>query len=247
MIDIQKEIERGYAAKEAQRWPTYCGRELDRSQYVTSSEVLNCARRIKYEKQWSSQHGNMPFPNWGYAERGNIIEAWIVEMLTLAGWELLHAGTEQRSFVVGCQSGTPDGMAVMSDPAGVIVLLEFKSIDPRTNYRNLPKPNHIAQVQQNMDLVSANLNVGIELGILYYQDASNLQKSKQFNLPVDHKYQAELQTRAEMIVAADTPADLPNEGMFNGDCDRCGFTAECSRLVAGDFDGLQNAGKGVFK
>ena len=250
MYDIKEEIAKGFALKGKKMWPTYTGRNLDRHKFVTSSEILNCARRIKYEKDWGeaqyvlNKRTDMPFPNWGFAERGNLIEDWIVDMLRLAGHDLVHAGSDQVSFFIGAQSGTPDGMEKFKRGYWVH---EFKSIDPRTATRNLPKPAHIAQLQQNMDLVAACKDKPVYGGSLFYIDASNLQRCFQFDVEPDHKYQAELQARAEMIVAADTPADLPNEGMFNGDCDRCGFTAECSRLVAGDFDGLQNAGKGVFK
>ena len=124
---------------------------------------------------------------------------------------------------------------------------EYKSIDPRTAIRNLPKPAHIAQIQQNMDLVSHCLDVGFAGGTLFYTDASNLQKTQQYDVDVDHAFAQSLQERAEGIMAASSPADLPSEGMHTGDCDRCAFTAECSRIVAGDVSGLQKVGQNVFK
>jgi hypothetical protein len=243
MINIQDILKRGYNAQTTS-WPTYDGKQLDRSQFVTSSEILNCARRIKFEKAAIAAYGPLPFPNWGYAERGNIIEAWIVEMFKLAGTELLFGGKDQRSFYVDKQSGTPDGMVRYKSGYWV---LELKSIDPRTNTRFLPKENHVAQLQQNMDLVATCLDTSVYGGSLFYIDASNLQKSLQFDIDVDHAYAGQLQERAERIMEAPSPADLPSEGMHNGDCDRCTFTAECSQIVAGDLTQLQKAGQDVFK
>lgn len=242
MINLSKDIAAGYSASQTDSWPTYNGGLLDRSKYMTSSEAHQCSRRIKYRKMSPAQG----FPNWGYAERGNIIEAWAVKMLRASDKvQLDYAGEEQVSFYDQYQSGTPDG--IISTTSGCIVL-EIKSVDPRTNYGNLPKPEHIAQVQQNMDLVSHCTGITVHGGVLLYIDASNLQKTVEFVIEPDSHHQNELQQKSQRIFAAATPADLPNEGMFvNGGCDRCEFSEACSALVAGDLSGLERAGKDVFK
>jgi hypothetical protein len=246
MIDIKKTLHEGVVA-DVSRWPTFDGKSLLRHKYVTSSEIKSCARRIKFEKLWaeaSYTDGTGYLTRWGFAERGNAVEVWAVDKLTKAGVELEYAGKDQVSFHLMNQAGTPDGMHRYKSGLWVH---EFKSFDPRKRRDNIKSPNHVSQLQQNMDLVHYCLDTPVYGGTLTYINASDFQDVLQFDVEPDHAHQQELQDRAEWIMAAETPADLPNEGMFNGDCDYCGFTEECSRIVAGDFADLQNAGKGIFK
>jgi hypothetical protein len=52
--------------QETKSWPTYDGQELNRNDYLSSSEVLQCIR-----KSWASKHGvemDEGFEqDWGYA------------------------------------------------------------------------------------------------------------------------------------------------------------------------------------
>lgn len=243
MINIQKEIDKGHATQ-VMTWPTYDDSgPLPRHKFVTSSEVGKCARMVRFSKDAGPQP-HQTLPNWGYAERGNIIEEWAVKMLRLAGVELEYAGTDQRSFYTGVQSGTPDGVA----PYGKCLwAYEFKSIDPRKRVSDLPNEAHVKQLHQNMDLMETCLDKVVLGGSLFYINASNLQQTYQFNVGADHALWAELQARAEWIMAAESPAALPPEGMSTSDCDYCGFTEQCSRIVGEGLTGLQNAGNGVFK
>ena len=84
-------IDEGYAVKPANRWPTYEGGYLDRTDYVSASEVGGCARKIKLGKMLPSGE----FTAWGAAERGNVIEAWAVTLIRAAlrdrpEWTLLY-------------------------------------------------------------------------------------------------------------------------------------------------------------
>jgi len=245
IIKIADALSKGVDAS-VSRWPTFSGKELDRSKYVTASEIGTCARKIKFGKMATpndrTESGNLK--RWGFAERGNSAETWIVEKLEAAGVGLEYAGRDQRSFYVGAQAGTPDGMYPYQNGKW---LVEFKSIDPRKRRSDLPSKAHVDQVHQNMDVVSFCLDVPVYGGSLFYINASDYQDTLQFDIHADHAEQQRLQDRAEWIIAAASPADLPNEGMFNGDCDYCGFTDQCSRIVAGDYADLQNTGKGIFK
>lgn len=210
-------------------WPTYEGGSLDRTKFVTSSEVWNCSRRIKYDKMYPSGS----FPNWGYAERGNIIEKWAVECIRATmkfnpDHTLLCAGEDQRSFSDGYQSGTPDG--ILRYPDYTVEVLEFKSVDPRTNYSKLPKARHLAQVQQNMDLVGHTLNATVIGAQLIYIDASNLQKRVPHYITPNEVEMRQWEDKAHKIIH--TPAEeLPAEGIFRDECKECAHKSRCSAAV----------------
>lgn len=240
-------IAEGYGLKAEKLWPTYTGGYLDRSKYVSASETRKCARQIKFSKARS-----VPMETWGYAERGNTIEAWAVNLIRLAladdCWTLLLAGESQRSFYHEFQSGTPDGLLVM-DNEPVAVAVEFKSIDPRTNYSNLPKPMAVDQVQQNMDLLTRLTPYTVTNALLIYIDASNYQRHKEFVIDADPARQAYLAKRAEIIMTTDA-ASLPAEGMMEkGGCDNCPFTSECASVTldAKQIKAAERASKYVFK
>lgn len=239
MINLSNFLDEGYSATRSNHWPTYDGKVLDRSKFMTSSEANRCPRQIKYRQMTGSDS----FPNWGYAERGNIIEEWAVKMFRASGLDVRFAGKEQVSFYDQHQSGTPDGLVFVK---GGVLVLEIKSVDPRTNYSYLPKVDHIAQVQQNMDLVEHCLQERVLGSMLLYIDASNLQKRQQYNVEPDGEMQARLEEKSHRIADAGSPVDLPSEGMFTGGCDTCEFQRQCSALVAGDLKGLERASH-VFK
>lgn len=251
---LSKLILDGYANLNSGKriWPTYDGKELDRQQYITSSEIGNCARMIKFGKQGNSA----PFEKWGFAERGNVIEAWAVEMIQAAlpnGWELALAGKKQVSFHHGSQSGTPDGLLI--DYAGERWwAVEFKSVDPRTNYLNLPRKPNIKQLQQNMALMEHSLGGVCKGGLLIYIDASDYQKNKEVFVKRDPLMMQELTDRADLIREAKSPEDLPAEGMFKDKgCQYCDYTSQCSAMVTLRLDEAkaieqhERAMKDVFK
>lgn len=233
-ITLSNLIDEGYARKPEQLWPTYGGGFLDRTKFVTSSEVGGCSRKIKFSKVLP--RGG--FPNWGYAERGHVIEAWGIALIreavkqTMPGWSVMYAGEGQVSFHDQYQSGTPDGVLVHKK-SWTGYTLEVKSVDPRTNYDNLPKIKHLDQVQQNMDLVEANTKIEIIGAKLIHIDASNLQRRKEIAFEPDHARMDFLQEKAAKIMEAEGPESFPPEGTFMPkECDQCDFQAACSALVA---------------
>lgn len=241
MKQIKDQLALGVRAA-VKSWPTYDGGQLDRSRFITSSEVGKCMRMVKYGKVYPERAYDDE--NWGYAERGHAGEAWMVDNLIRSGMELLYAGDGQVSFYAGCQSGTPDAVEEYREG---LWLYELKTIDPRVYFNNLPRSAHVDQLFQNMDVVAASLDTPVYGGSLFYLDASDFQKSRQYDYNADHKKEAALQERAEYIHAAASPEALPTEGMTNGDCDHCPFTEECSQAIAEEFKVLHGVGKGVFK
>ncbi|NKB39631.1 MAG: hypothetical protein GKR86_00985 [Ilumatobacter sp.] len=215
-------------------WPTYDGGDLDRSRYVTSSEVWNCALRIYLDKK----HPMRGFPDWGYAERGNIIEEWAMQCAEAAvkeytGYDLLHTRDKQVSFHHGRQSGTPDGILRLPDYSAE--LWEVKSLDPRYNWSNLPKEPHIWQLTQNMDLVSHCMDITVQKGRLIYIDASNLQKRKEYVIAPHEGLMQRMEAKAHFIMdPANSEEDMPTDGIFRGECRLCRHKARCNAAIHAD-------------
>jgi hypothetical protein len=212
-------------------WPTYDGKLLDRTQFVSSSSVGKCERQIFYANDPTLPRGKFP---WGFAQRGHGHEAWIVEQLRSLSCEytFLFVGDQQRSFYAGNQSGTPDGLARSS--SGDFVL-EFKSIDPRTKLANLPKPEHVMQCVQNMDLMEQCLDTDVTGALLAYSNASDFSTITEFWVertdPECEIMMDKLAAKADRIMSAKTADDLEPEGIYTGGCKQCDFGSICSATV----------------
>lgn len=236
---IKQLIKDGMAMKPANVWPVYgTGDSLDRTKYVTSSEIGYCERKVYLDKVALAGSGYSPTQGtkqvstgWGMMERGHVMEAWFIETIAraLSGGRLILAGQFQRSFASRKQSGTPDGVFLLADNR--IKTLEVKSIDPRTNVSKLPKPEHIKQITQNCDLVEAILQKECVGTVLVYIDASDYERMFPFDIPFDHDLATTLEDRANRIMNATSAADLKPEGVHMGHCGFCSRTAECNALL----------------
>lgn len=225
-IDLFKYIEEGVALNKS-AWPLFGEDEvyLDRNAVLTASENLRCLRELKFSKTTPRESDK-----WGMAERGHAVEAWVVEQLRRAMLLPMFAGDQQRSFLhdESGLSGTPDGLVLVD---GKWILLEFKSVDPRTNLEAMtaPKPQHAAQVQQNMWLLAMH-NYSVEEAMILYVDASDFQRHKQFNVAYDGGETAQrAEIRAAILFDTDV-MDLPAEGLTNNGCTYCAFKEECSAI-----------------
>lgn len=237
---IKDMIYRGMANKPANPWPLYkTGESLDRTKYVTASEVGYCERKVYLDKQelrasgYSPEKGTAsPSTGWGFFERGHNVEAWFIDTITrgLGGAKLLFAGQFQVSFANKYQSGTPDGAFILENDTA-FKTLEVKSIDPRTSAANLPKPEHIDQVTQNCDLVEQALDKDCHGSLLVYVNASDYEDIRPFEIPFGHERAARLEAKAERIMRATGPADLEPEGVHKGHCGYCRHTTVCNALV----------------
>lgn len=262
MIDVIRAMDRGIDNRDAQQWPIYGQSDgnLDRTKYVTASEIGYCARKIKFDKEAMIAGGYNPEKgtktasdiDWGFFERGHNIEAWAVGLIHLGEPEfpLVMTGKHQKSFIAGVQSGTPDGVILPNE--NDVEALEVKSIDPRTNVTRLPKLVHIDQVMQNLDLIGHNMERSPTGGVLIYIDASNYKKRHVFRVEYNEEHAEKLQRRAEWIMEAQSPSDLPAEGVFKDDCKFCAHTMACSALIRKERNGenydtdLKKAASGVF-
>lgn len=234
-MDLLSIIDEAMATKES-AWPLYRGGDLDRGQYLTASENLTCLRQLRFKKDHTSDR----LDRWGYAERGHAVEAWVVDRLEEAlpeGVDMTFYGLAQRSFKDDATrlSGTPDGVLtiIQGRKRDKRHLLEFKSVDPRRNLEAMdrPAPQHEAQVQQNMFLLRKH-KIMVTSAFVIYIDASNFQRSKQFEVKYDAKAADRFATRAEILFAAGSPADLDAEGLTNNGCTYCEFTEQCSAIQA---------------
>ena len=250
-------IASGHKLKPPMRWPMYGGGELDRNAYMTASESGRCSRQIKFRQESPA----LPFNRWGYAERGHLIEAWAANLIRealsdtkLLEHEIIYSGKDQVSFVDKNQSGTPDGILVdiLNNEA---MVLDIKSLDPRFNWKNLPKEDNYSQVTQNADLINrSDFPYKITHTCIIYIDASDLQKRAEFVQELDAHHTQQLRDKADTIAKASSPSGLPAEGMLTEKgCDYCPFTHECSSIVmeenqaSGDAQQHERAMKGVFK
>lgn len=216
---------------QVKRWPTYTGEELDRRNFVTASEVGGCLRQAYLTKRTPMKESG---DGWGYAERGHAVEAWIVDKINTAldnkahEWEFLNIGQNQVSYHYNFQSGTPDGILLRTVSNHALVL-DIKSIDPRTNRKNLPRKKDIKQVHQNADLLRKCLNLNVVGAILFYMDASNFEDSVQKNIDLDENLIRLMEERARRVMTAKDQSDLPPEGLLEANgCKYCPVTSLCN-------------------
>jgi CRISPR/Cas system-associated exonuclease Cas4 (RecB family) len=211
---------------------------VDRSKWMNASEALSCARR-----QWFTKHAQKPdkgYENgWGYQERGNGVELFVLDMLTRAGVEMDLEWPHQKSLTSEEHriSGTPDGIMVDVNEA-----IEVKSIDPRTNVSKLPKKDHTIQLQIGMELMHLNTNHAPGMGHLVYVDASDWSKVIEFEIDRDPTILDRLAPRATKILNARKAKSLDPEGALTGECKYCPFREAC-----GEATDLFNEGPKVQK
>lgn len=261
MFDVIRWMDQGYDAKEAQQWPVFNdpGSSLDRSKYITASEIGYCARKIIFDKMALISGGYKPDvgtknsskDDWGFFERGHTMEAWAVDLIHKGNPDvpLIMTGKNQKSFVDGVQSGTPDGVFLPDE--GTVGILEIKSIDPRTNTTRLPKLEHPDQVMQNLDLVATNMDRSPIGGVILYVDASNYKKRLTFPIKFDQAHAERLEQRADWLMGnLGEPANVPAEGLFKDHCKFCAHTRECSEIMRNEKgttnDELKTASGSVF-
>jgi hypothetical protein len=232
---IIKNILDVYAASSARIFKT------DRSQTIGASDVGQCARRVFWSKnEGDPKYGAERDPDyldrWGAKVRGTIIENafWEPAMRLTYGDRLLFAGAEQKTFVSGFLSATPDGLITGLRPgkiapgSGTEVMAECKSADPRTNLLEA-KAENIFQTQVQMGLVRELTKFQPTHSILSYIDASFWDEVAEFIVPFDQAIYDVAKVRAAQIMTATSAKDLKPEGWIAGgkECEHCPFTHAC--------------------
>jgi CRISPR/Cas system-associated exonuclease Cas4 (RecB family) len=185
----------------------------DRLNTVGASEVGKCARRV-----WWDKHDPLPETGrWGPMERGNVIEAWVIDRLKAAGLPIEEA---QRTLVRGFLSATVD--ALLADLA-----VEIKSFagGEYPGRRPLPLHAHLMQVQAQIGLWNEAGGRTIIGGLLLYINAADFQDIREFPVDRDEATYAVLKDRARRIMSEVDPLAFPPEGRIAGgkECRYCQY------------------------
>lgn len=255
-LDVSLMIDEGYASVPVKRWPSVSGGYVNRRDYFSASESGKCRRLVKYSKEGtpSGEVAKQPV-NYGYFARGDTMEEWAVAHMQKAlpnEVRLSFAGADQRTFTHGLQSGTPDGL-FWNGAENWMELLEIKSIDPRTNASKLPKDMHISQVQQNMDLMEQHFAHSMLGAHLIYIDASNWKTRYSFYIEPDYAYMDKLEKQATEVMTAESPDNLPPDGIATGECKFCDYKERCNgyaqktEIYEEHLTKMEQTGNGLFK
>ena len=174
--------ETGFATSSSKNW------SHDRLNTIGASEVGQCARKmfwLKNENDTAHRADRDPEyrDTWGARVRGTVFEDsfWEPAMRARFGDRLRFAGKDQKTFVHGFLSATPDGMLdelTEEEKAEIgtkadCVMVECKTSDPRTNLA-AAKPVNVFQTQVQMGLVREMTLNRPTHSILSYTDAEFL-------------------------------------------------------------------------
>lgn len=217
--------------------------EHDRSDTTGASAIGRCARATVFEKLATPPDPGF-VPSWGAALRGTLIEDhyFYPALKAIYGDRLLFAGPDQKTFVQGFLSGTPDGLLVSLDRhvlAGLgiddigpsrSIVIECKSTDPRANLR-AARPEHVFQVQVGIGLIRACTPSKPEYGVISYIDASFLDKVTEFPVRFDERIYEAARVRARQIMSCEDPLEVSPEGQMAGgkECEYCPWTRACGQ------------------
>jgi hypothetical protein len=146
-------------------------------------------------------------------------------------------------LISGLNSATPDGLIIgltrdalvkygVPDIKSNCILLEIKSIDPRTNLTE-EKSIHNGQTIQQMGLIRELTKWRPYYTIIVYVDASFLDNIKVFVVEWDAKKWAAAKKRSDMIFNTDDPKELTPEGKINDSCTYCKWQKACSIVQLG--------------
>jgi CRISPR/Cas system-associated exonuclease Cas4 (RecB family) len=203
---------------------------FDRTEFLNSSEAGDCIRKIWYSKHTPEAAAEQ---DWGYARRGSHGESYVTDSLAANNSVALDMiGDNQRSLQDKKRrlSATPDGVIKIGD--GDWEGLEIKTIDPRTNLRNLPKTNHLIQFKIAMALVNQETDYTVTQGRLLYMDASNFNAIQEFKIGVNNGILDSYAKKAKRVFTAPSADGLDREGKRDGGCKFCSFTEVCGVSAA---------------
>jgi hypothetical protein len=224
----------------------------DRSKSVGASEVFGCLRKAHFKKfdyEKDPDHED----RWGALRRGDTMEnhfvepamKWLLENMTDAG-QLLFSGTDQKTFIEGYLSATPDGLAIDVDSDSLAeyavpdlanglegrqygcFVFEIKSIDPRVNLKE-EKFVHRGQVMAQMGLIREKTAWKPQYAMICYVDCSFYDEIEVFIVPFDQRVYDIAKLRAKQVFESAVD-ELQAEGKIDGGCQYCEFTIACARV-----------------
>lgn len=251
-ISIKKMAD-AYAAKSERDFGS------DRLNTVGASDVGQCLRKTWFAKNEQPRDPGY-VDRYGARRRGDLIENhWVVPAI-LSGTEnngtrFLYAGREQRTFVDGYLSATPDGLLTgvprdclswigVSDIGAECIVVEIKSIDPRVDLK-IEKPGHSFQVQAQIGLLRHATEHKPAYALISYVDASFLDDIREFAVAFDPAIYTVAKRRARQIMTATAALELSPEGKLSGggECKYCPWSSHCATVTVA---GMPDAGRPVL-
>ena len=219
---------------------------------VGASEIGQCQRKIGYIKKSEDERFEVTsdpdhVDSYGARMRGTVFEThWVKAMKHQYGDNLLMAGSKQKSWTVGCLSGTPDSILINQKKDALkhlyvndigpsrCIVIDVKTIDPRINLKTA-KPEHVYQVKVQLGLIRELSQYKPDYGLLSYHNASFWDDVTEFVVPFDAKIYEHAKIRAAKIIMSESAAELPPEGWIAGgdECNYCRFKRACAS-VRGD-------------
>lgn len=210
---------------------------VERAEVGNASELSMCIRRQWYTRKGAEQEEQ----DWGYARRGQALEAFIIDAWKAANLPVTFAGKDQLSlrFADDRLSATPDCI-LQYDTDWVVP--EIKTYDPRSDTSKFPKAAHVRQNQLQMEAVDANLDYpGHLLGCVVYVNASNIYDVMVFPVDWDPGIVDWALEREKKARTARSVGNLDREGVRAGECSECPFKAICEPPI------VKKAGADVVK
>lgn len=208
--------------------------DTDRTQTVGASEIGQCIKKVfalkfEHEPGMGVARDEDYVETWGARTRGSLIEN---ELLVPAirqkyGTRAHLLGDQQRTFVDGFLSCTPDCLIVHNNYSN---LIEFKTKDPRANLVEA-KPEHVFQAQVQMGMLWATTHWHPEFTVISYTDASFLNETLEFSVDYNPKLYDSARKRATRVMTAESFHELEPEGYIAGgkECDYCPFFKACGQ------------------
>lgn len=246
--------------------------EHDRSLTVGASEVFGCIRECYFKKREpdKAEDPEEADPEWGHTERGNLIEnEFAVPCLhdMFGESNCFYMGSEQKTFVDGRLSATPDGVVVDLQPdalidyniedigGGGVIGTEIKTFggefaapkqykapslaDPtKEAIYYKAKVKHEGQAQVQMGLLRRKTNYQPDHVAVLYINPANLKDIRPAVVKYDDRVYDLAKRRAESVFdPTKTAKDFPAEGKLRNDCQYCQFTAICNETDMSRFSG----------
>ena len=217
-----------------------------RENSVGASEIGQCARKVYFAKNvgdhvYGAASDEDYTDVWGAALRGRLFEDhfWVPALRARYGGKLLFAGDQQRTFVSGFLSATPDGLLV-DQPRNALakviddiggdgsLVVECKTIDPRPRLDG-PRPEHVYQAQTQIGLIRELTSYRPEWAVISYANASFLDDIVEFPIRFDPAVFENAKRRAAQIAVARSAEELKPEGWITGgrECEYCAFNQAC--------------------
>lgn len=211
----------------------------DRSETVGASEVFGCMRRSWFTKH-EPHKADSSAQSLGAAHRGNIIENHFVAptLNRIFGEEnVLLAAADQKSFVDGYNSATPDALIFpkqrdilarygVPDLEADCFATEIKSFDPRMDLR-AEKTIHRGQGITQLGLIRKLTPYDPEYVVILYVNASDFYDIRPFPIKFDPVIFEAARNRAEAIMTAATAYEMRAEGKVSDQCRYCPYEAAC--------------------